>query len=152
MRKYILATLLILLITNIALGEEKLTHLGNFVGVRSTDTGHCYGTSISLWELKNNQLVGLLDVHAGLCGDPPCSIIQGSIKNNTVSFKTNVPIYDKLYSFSGKISNNELFGQLNNEKTLFKSDSYKSLYKNIKSWCSAWSQISRCSGVKEYCQ
>jgi|GEM_PF-4326235 len=152
MRKSLLKILLILLVSNTALSEEKFNHLGSFKNIRATDTGHCYGTSISIWELNDKKIIGLLSVHTGLCGDPPCSILQGSIKINEISFKTNYPIYNVHYSFSGKITNDELSGQLNNESIILKSYSYNPPYKNIERWCVIWSKISRCRGVKEYCR
>jgi len=152
MKKNLLTSLLIFLLSNVATGEEIFKHLGSFENFRSTETGHCYGTSISIWELNDKEIIGLLDVHAGLCGDPPCSFLQGDINNNEISFKTNVPIYNELYSFKGKFTNNELSGQLNNSNATLKSSSFTLPYKDIKNWCSTWSQIPRCSGVKEYCQ
>lgn len=149
---HLLITLLLLSISSITSADEIFKSLGSYDNVKASNTGHCYGTSISLWKIKNNKIIGLLDIHADLCGDPPCSVVQGSIKNNTVSFKTNMPIYDKSYSFTGNISNAELSGSLNKIKSKFNINSFSQSYKDIKSWCSAWSKVSRCNGVKKYCE
>ena len=152
MKNHLLTIFLSLFISSITNADEAFKKLGSYDNVKASKTGHCYGTSISLWRVKKDKIIGLLDIHAGLCGDPPCSFIQGNIKNDIISFKTSEPIYDKFYSFTGNISNNELIGSLNKIKSTFNANTFPQPYKNIKSWCEAWVKVSRCSGVKAYCK
>jgi len=152
MKNHLLIILLSLSLSSIAIADELFKKLGSYDNVKASKTGHCYGTSISLWKVKEDKIIGLLNIHSGLCGDPPCSVVQGSIKNNIILFNTTMPIYDKLYSFTGNISNNELSGSLNKIKSTFNANSFPQSYKNIKSWCEAWVKVSRCRGVKKYCE
>jgi hypothetical protein len=55
---------------------QDVTRVGHFASVRvsvATGDAHCYGHSLTLWEHRG-RLIGLLDVHQGLCVDPPCYI------------------------------------------------------------------------------
>ena len=132
--------------------EESFKYLGTFDNVKSTNTGHCYGASVSIWDLGDKNIIGLLNIDMGLCGDPLCSILNGTIDNNKIKFKTSVPIYNELYVFDGYIAKKELSGSLNGSNSTLNQRSFNLSYKNIKEWCSMWSKISRCGGVKEYCK
>ena len=153
MKHNLLSILLIFSLSNTSVADEAFKYLGTYDYIRTTDTGHCYGTSILIWELKDNKVIGLLNVYLGPCADPPCSIIEGTLRNNKISFKTSVPIYSELYSFIGDITSSELSGSLNEENTILNAISFKiTPEENIKEWCTRWSQVSRCGGVKEFCQ
>lgn len=130
---------------------ESLTVMGSFDDVRSTETGHCYGKSVSLWKFKTGDIVGLLDVHEGLCGDPACSVLTGAVNDHGLSFKTLSPIYSQSYTFDGKIEGQNLVGKLNDIDISLKSNNYFARDGDLKSWCETWSKVPRCSGVKEYC-
>lgn len=132
--------------------EDKFVYLGTYNNVRSTDTGHCYGTSVLLWEMNDKKVIGLLNTDMGLCGDPSCSILNGKIENRKLSFNTTVPVYEQLYSFDGDITKDKITGLLNNANASLKNSSFDWPYKNISEWCSAWSKVQRCGGVKEYCK
>ncbi len=152
--RFIVTVILMLFVySNVVKAKNKLTAIGTYDNVKSTSTGHCYGTSISMWQLENNNVIGLLDTHAGLCGVPPCSILTGSMKNDTVSFKTSAPVYDKLFSYIGRINDTDLNGQLNKKSVVLKRNSRRNFpLKDIGQFCSFWSKVPRCKGVKEYCQ
>ena len=153
MKLNMLTILLFLSLSNIVRAEEVFKYLGTYDNVKSTDTGHCYGTSVSIWELNDKKVIGLLNVDLGLCGDPPCSILKGAIDNNKISFKTSVPIYNELYSFNGDITTSNLSGSLNGSNAILKASSFKlRTTKNITKWCVRWSKVSRCGGVKDFCQ
>lgn len=149
--RYPLSLFLFITCSCVANAGDTLYYLGSYDNVKSTSSGHCYGTSVSMWKL-NNKIVGLLDIHAGLCGDPPCSVIQGEKDGSNISFKTTDPVYNKHYSFTGSLLDSQLSGTLNQSTTTLNKNSIESIYDNTKSWCSAWSKVPRCSGVKHYCQ
>ncbi len=132
--------------------QAALQFLGTYDNVSSSASGHCYGTSVSLWQINNSEIIGMLDVHAGLCGDPPCSLLKGNINNNIVSVKTTAPVYNKHYLFTGYIINSQLTGMLNKSKTTLQKNSFNLQYKNVAAWCAAWSKVLRCKGVKAYCK
>lgn len=87
-----------------------------------------------------------------LHGDPPCSIIEGNIMNNEISFKANVPIYNQQYIFSGTVTEKELSGQLNRSNAQLKLSQFQYTPKDKNQWCSNWAEVQGCSGVKEYCK
>ena len=71
----VFGSVLILLTALNGLAQE-IKPLGSYDYVRSSDGGdHCYGYSLQLWQYRD-QLLGLLDIHEGLCGDPPCGVLQ----------------------------------------------------------------------------
>ena len=153
MKQNLLTILLIFSISNTSVADEAFRYLGTYDYIRSTDTGHCYGNRISIWNLKDNKVIGLLNVYSGPCADPPCSILEGTLRYNKISFKTSVPIYNEIYSFIGDITNSELTGSLNGENTTLNTISFKlTPEENIKEWCTRWSQVTRCGGVREFCQ
>jgi hypothetical protein len=152
MRNILLAIGLMITLFGAQGAEDKFTYLGTYDNVRSTDTGHCYGTSILLWEMNDEKIIGLLNSDMGLCGDPPCSILNGKIVNGKLSFNTTVPVYEQLYSFEGNIEKTQITGLLNNAITSLTNSSFNQSYNNLNEWCSAWSKIQRCGGVKEYCK
>jgi hypothetical protein len=141
-----------LLFSNMSSGNDVFEYLGSFDNVSSTETGHCYGTSISMWRVNSRKVIGLLDIHSGLCGDPHCSFIDGIIHNNEISFRAYAPIYQKLYSFIGTVTKEELSGKLNESSTVLKLSQFQFTSKDKKDWCSTWSKIPRCKGVKVYCK
>ena len=138
--------------SNVSEAETVFRYLGTYDNVRSSDTGHCYGTSVRLWELNNKEVVGLLNISMGLCGDPPCSFLNGTVVNDKLAFESSAPVYNELYSFDGNITKTSLSGLLNGSKATLDNSSLKSASKNIKEWCSAWSQVQRCDGVREFCK
>lgn len=144
-----------LLILPLGLGvnaQDGFEFLGGFDNVQASQTGHCQGISVLIWASRAQQVVGLLSVESGLCGDPPCAIFQGTIGNNNISFETSAPIYDQRYRFTGEITPTALSGSLNGEQTVLGSNSFSLPSASKTEWCSFWSRIPRCQGVMEYCR
>ena len=131
---------------------ERFTYIGSYDNVTSETGEHCYGTDVMLWRGDNSEVVGLFSQHAGLCGDPSCSIVRGSIKDNSLSFVASKSIYGALYSFQGAVTKDVLTGELNTINTTLKANGAGSQYKDKISWCSAWVSVKRCKGVQGYCQ
>ncbi len=134
-----------------SLAEETFNFIGSFDNVKATETGHCYGEGIDLWELESKKIIGLLHIAQGLCGDPACSSIEGEIEGDIISFKTLKPIYNQAYTFKGSIVNYTLNDLLNDTKADLKKDSRSQRHKNKSEWCATWSNISRCKGVENVC-
>ena len=139
------------LTTNGLLAEETFTFIGSFDNVKATETGHCYGEGISLWELENKKVIGLLNIAQGLCGDPACSALEGNSKKGKIILKSLMPIYGQAYTFEGTVTAASLSGTLNNNKTILKKDTSSQRFKNKSEWCATWSKISRCVGVSSVC-
>jgi hypothetical protein len=129
--------------------------VGEYSNVGSDDEGeHCDGTSISMWKINDSNIVGLIDIHSGLCGDPPCSLIEGEYKNNRIKFQATDSIWGEIYSFEGSIKHGRLKGKLNSDSLNLKKEGEKyagDWEKDLDSWCKFWSKIPRCQGVKNIC-
>lgn len=135
------------------LAETPIQFLGTFEDVQTNDEGdHCRGYGIDLWQKSDTDIFGLLHHHAGLCGDPACSVITGSNKNGYLTFSTKQPIYDNKYSFKGSIKNSkQLVGRLNDVDLSLKAEAVTAKTETLNKWCSFWEQVPRCQGVREYC-
>ena len=146
-----LTTLLLILTASQSLAEDAFKFIGSFDNIKATETGHCYGEGIDLWELEDKKIIGLIHIARGLCGDPACSTLVGEIEGDIISFKTFKPIYNQAYTFEGSIVNYTLSGLLNDNKTELKKDSRSQRHKNKTEWCATWSTITRCKGVENVC-
>jgi hypothetical protein len=135
--------------------QKIFSKIGEYSDVDSDDDGeHCDGTSISLWKTNDTNLVGLIDIHSGLCGDPPCSLIRGKYKNKRLEFQATDSIWGEIYSFEGSIKRGHLKGKLNLDSINLKKEKEKyasEWEKDMASWCKFWSKVPRCQGVKNIC-
>lgn len=154
MHRYILAVLVGILWSG-SVQAEMLSRAGSFDNVTSRDGGeHCSGYSITLWTHKK-AIFGLFDVHSGLCGDPPCVLIR-DVKHSSDSgrFSFSAHLQGTRYDFEGFLLSDTLRGTLNGEALrLPRRDSMTARQDiSIEEWCGAWRSVTRCSGVKEFCQ
>lgn len=103
--------------------DSRVQYLGTYINVRSNTGEHCEGYDVMLWKHKGS-LIGLLNHHRGLCGDPPIGIIEDisySAQSGSLSFKVKlsdglvskgdkwVPSKD-LVEFKGTLLENSLNG------------------------------------------
>jgi hypothetical protein len=135
---------------------RKFELLGSFGNVASSDGGeHCTGYSLALWK-SDARVLGLLDIHQGLCGDPPCGVIQdASLDPQTGRFAFWSSI-DKRWDFVGTLTADTVVGALNGERVRLERerDSPGVDFKpnqTLESWCEFWSGVRRCRGVRELC-
>ena len=152
MKLNLLVTFLVLPVSFCAYAEDNFNFLGAFDNVQSSETGHCYGMDVLVWELADKQVIGLLSVEDGLCGDPSCSFLSGTINDDEITFQTSTSVYGEQYLFNGKLTSKAMSGLLNGSKTSLAANSSALRLESIMEWCSFWSQIPRCRGVKDYCQ
>jgi len=71
--------------------EDAIKAIGCFVNVRSNGE-HADGYSVHLW-FRGGQILGLIDYHRGLIGDPPMGIltdVQYESSTGKLSFKAKV--------------------------------------------------------------
>ena len=137
---------------------DEIEHVGNYRNVSSKDGGeHCAGYSLGLWKYRE-QIFGLLDVHAGLCGDPPCGVIKDArLNSKTGRLEFWSSISGERIQFEGTVTRNTVDGVFNRERSrlIRDPDSMSASFepnRNILAWCKFWSSIPRCSGVQEFCQ
>ncbi len=107
------AALLLLPVSIGAYAEAGIRFPGAFDDVRSSETGNCYGIDVLVWQLPGQQVPGLLSVEDGLCGDPPCAVLTGTIDEDKITFETATSLYGEQYSFSGQYTRHAVSGLLN---------------------------------------
>jgi len=134
----------------------QLEVIGRFNDVSSADGGeHCSGYSLDLWD-ENGRLLGLLHHHSGLCGDPPCAVIESaSLDRTTGRLRFKAAIKSEKLAFSGTLRREHVSGKLNGRSLRMMREpldaSASEWDKNLPAWCSFWESVPRCTGVKELC-
>jgi hypothetical protein len=105
--------------------QGAVKRIGCFGNVRS-DGEHADGYSVRLW-LRGNNIIGLIDYHRGLAGDPPMGILTDvgyESRTGTLAFNARlttglhscpihkmVPAHDRL-SFRGTLKGDRLQGRI----------------------------------------
>jgi hypothetical protein len=73
---------------------EPVEFFGDYSDVRSATGEHCEGYNIMLWKYKGS-LIGFLNHHRGLCGDPPMGILEETVYSaSTGNLSFNVKLSD----------------------------------------------------------
>jgi len=71
---------------------EPVEFLGDYSNVKSASGEHCEGYDVMLWKHKG-LLVGFINHHRGLCGDPPMGVMEEtfySAQTGSVSFRAKL--------------------------------------------------------------
>jgi hypothetical protein len=144
---------LALMLHSSAAGQD-LTPVGAFDNVReSVATGHCYGYSLKLWRYRG-QILGLLNRHNGLCGDPPCE----SLVNVSHDTRTGRLSFSALgVMFAGTLRRDDVIGTIEGKRvrlTREKEDPgrmHSPHDKSLDAWCHFWRDVPRCRGVDRLC-
>ena len=149
---------MMLLLASSTAFSQDIKPIGFFENVHSSDGGeHCYGYSLQMW-IYRDQLLGLLDIHQGLCGDPPCGVLQDTfldVETGRLTFRSQ--INEEAWDFEGTLKLDSVVGTLNGRSVHLVQDhkwagsDAKSSH-NLSSWCDFWSAIRRCSGVRALCE
>ena len=149
----LMAMVLAMLVGPPAAAAQELTLLGSFDNVRSSSSEepHCYGYSMTLWA-DGSGLLGLFDVHEGLCGDPPCATLQNiSFERRTGRLSFSATIGSKL-EFSGTLRRDDVIGRLNGKRIrLARRRDHPHTPTSLVEWCAFWRSVPRCAGVADFC-
>jgi hypothetical protein len=133
---------------------EEFRAIGAFDNVRASrsDDPHCYGFSLELWR-HNGSIVGLLDHHQGLCGDPPCAALR-DVTYDPGTGRLTFSALDQ--TFAGTVRRDDVVGNLNGSRVRLarnrdvpmelKSDT------SFSEWCVFWRGVHRCQGVDQVCR
>ena len=146
----------LLLIAGRSLIAGEFGVIGHFNNASSADGGeHCSGYSLDLWDAKG-RLLGLMHRHSGLCGDPPCAVIESaSLDRKTGSLHFNSLIGPEKFVFSGSLGREDVAGKLNGRRVRLKREPPGAGTfepdTSLVAWCSFWERVPRCTGVKELC-
>jgi hypothetical protein len=146
------ATILVLAAS--AAAGQDLKSLGSFDNVRVTKSGHCYGYSLELWQ-HGKQIMGLLDAHEGLCGDPPCGVLREVTFDRGTGRLHFRSTAGSEYHFEGLLRRDDVFGRLNDQRVrLGRNRNWKDMAsdRGLTDWCKFWTSVTRCGGVREFCE
>jgi hypothetical protein len=156
MRPVFLA-MITLLLPLAAAGRDFRT-LGQFHNVTSNDGGeHCGGYSLGLWQYRG-AVIGLLHVHAGLCGDPPCAAVTDArldAGTGRLAFASSVD--GRRIGFRGTVTGAAVEGELDGKRVRLArdpdgSDPEFEPNRSVSAWCGFWTSVPRCKGVRELCR
>ena len=149
---------LLLVAQPVAAHADQLHSLGKFHNVSSKDGGeHCAGYSLGLWKYRD-RILGLLDVHEGLCGDPPCGVIRDvSLDSKTGRLAFWSSINSRQIRFQGTLTPGAIDGAFNGEHVHLARDEDRMSSsfepdRSLLAWCKVWGSVPRCSGVRELCE
>lgn len=148
---------LLVVLQPLATRADDLQYLGSFHNVSSKDGGeHCAGYSLALWKY-HERILGLLDVHEGLCGDPPCGVIRDvRLDSGTGHLGFWSLINGQKFDFQGTLTRGAVDGAFNGERARLAQDRDRMTSsfgpdRNVLAWCKFWSSVPRCGGVRELC-
>ena len=72
--------------------DERVEFLGDYLNVKSATGEHCDGYDVMIWKYKGS-LIGFLNHHRGLCGDPPMGVLEETLysaQTGSLSFKVKL--------------------------------------------------------------
>jgi hypothetical protein len=137
---------------------QDFAHIVGFHNVSSPDGGeHCLGYSLGLWKHRG-RVLGLLDLHSGLCGDPPCAAIEDAkFDENKGRIEFRSSIQGEKLEFAGTIGPKAVVDTMNGERVRLARQAHSSWpefapNRSISSWCAFWTTVPRCQGVRELCR
>jgi hypothetical protein len=132
---------------------EDFRAIGSFHNVRASrsEDPHCYGFSLDLWR-RDGAIVGLLDHHQGLCGDPPCEALR-DVTYDRGTGRLSFSALDQ--TFAGTLRRDDVVGTLNGARVRLarSSDARMDLNsdRDFGEWCAFWRGVHRCRGVDRVC-
>lgn len=72
--------------------DDHVQFLGDYFNVKSATGEHCEGYDVMIWKYKGS-LIGFLNHHRGLCGDPPMGVMEETLysaQTGSLSFKVKL--------------------------------------------------------------
>ncbi len=149
-----LIVMLICLSAN-ASSPGQLELVGRFQNVETPDgEEHCRRYALDVWK-ADQRLLGLFHHHVGLCGDPPCAVLDAAELDPTTGQLTfSAKINGEEYAFRGRIGQH-LTGDLNGQPVQLDRESTiggdLASDRSISAWCTFWESVPRCRGVRDVC-
>jgi hypothetical protein len=133
---------------------DDLSPIGSFHNVRQSrgEESHCYGYSLELWR-HNGRVIGLLDHHDGLCGDPPCEALRDVSYDPRAGRLTFTALDEK---FAGTLRRDDVIGTIGASRVRLARDRHDPMDAkwdtSFAEWCAFWRGVHRCRGVDEMCR
>jgi hypothetical protein len=140
--------------------------VGSYEKVASSTGEHCSGYTVDIWK-EGNKPFGLFHYHAGLCGDPPCGVLD-AVRYDTGTGKLDFRVETGLskFRFSGKLTPQSLSGSLQESPTGHTSwtdetvdlprkgtprdDEFHEQLRTLPEWHARYDSYARCVGVTGY--
>ncbi len=156
------------LFSSLALAENagSVVFIGRYEKVESSTGEHCYGYGVDIWK-HNNQLFGLFHYHTGLCGDPPCGVLEAvsyDVKNGNLEFRVATRLSN--FKFLGILTRDSLSGSLQESpsghtswttdsvalprKGTQRDDEFYEMTRSLPEWHARYDSYGRCMGITEY--
>lgn len=156
--RHLLLTMTVFALLGSEASAQDFTRVGRFASVRAsvaTGDAHCDGHSLTLWEHRG-RIIGLLDVHQGLCGDPPCGVLEDvSFHPGTGRLTFSSTMLGTRFEYVGTIRRDDILGTLNGQRVRLERDRDERAGlesdRSLTRWCQFWDGVPRCGGVKELC-
>ena len=140
--------------------------LGSYEKVESSTGEHCYGYTVDIWKQNSNPF-GLFHYHNGLCGDPPCGVLDAvSYDAQKGDFHFVVKTRLSTFQFSGKLTPQSLSGSLQESpvrqesraketielprKGTRRDDEFYEQIRSLPEWHARFDSYTRCIGVIDY--
>ncbi len=130
-------TVILICVGAVQASDEHVEFRGDYRNIQSATGEHCDGYDVMIWQYKGS-LIGFLNHHRGLCGDPPMGVMEETLysaQTGSLSFKVKlsdgctlqagkcIPTKDKVI-FKGNFREQSLEGVV----TWFREGKLQSIY------------------------
>jgi hypothetical protein len=85
-------TVILVCVGAVQASDERVEFMGDYRNVKSATGEHCDGYDVMIWKYKES-LIGFLNHHRGLCGDPPMGVMEEALysaQTGSLSFKVKL--------------------------------------------------------------
>ena len=134
-----------------AITVDEFRPIASFDNVRSSTGEHCDGYSLELWR-HNGRILGLFNHHEGLCGDPPCEVLQDVSYDRRTGHLSFAALNEK---FTGTLRRDDVVGTIDGKRVRLartRDDRMDAKWdKSFVEWCAFWRTVHRCRGVDQVC-
>lgn len=120
-------TVVLVYVSAVHASDERVEFMGDYRNVKSATGEHCDGYDVMIWKYKGS-LIGILNHHRGLCGDPPMGVMEETLystQTGNLSFK--VKLSDGCMLQDGKCIPTK-------DKVVFEGNFHEQLLEGVVTW------------------
>jgi hypothetical protein len=122
------------------------------VGSITADEFRPIGSFHNVQSSHNGRILGLFDHHEGLCGDPPCEVLQDVSYDRRTGHLSFAALNEK---FTGTLRRDDVVGTIDGKRVRLaraNDDRMDAKWdKSLVEWCAFWRTVHRCRGVDQVC-
>jgi len=88
----LILAIIVLYVSPAQSSDDRVEFLGDYFNVKSATGEHCEGYDVMIWKYKGS-LIGFLNHHRGLCGDPPMGVMEETLysaQTGSLSYKVKL--------------------------------------------------------------